>query len=136
MWLTKAYTGHCIHVTSNNTQILLGNCKKKKLRSVQIALLKQYLSTRKGFLNWVQRKTILQQLRLSVLTDYSMSIQRLIEFVFCLVSQSLAMILLEQLEREKDILRIFLKVCQDEHPILRRMHLKSFLMVPVQRIMK
>lgn len=29
MWLTKAYTGHCIHVTSNNTQILLGNCKKK-----------------------------------------------------------------------------------------------------------
>lgn len=41
MWLTKAYTGHCIHVTSNNTQILLGNCKKKKLRSVQIALLKK-----------------------------------------------------------------------------------------------
>lgn len=70
MWLTKAYTGHCIHVTSNNTQILLGNCKKKKkLRSVQIALLKKYLSTRKGFLNWVVRKTILQQLRLSVLTD-------------------------------------------------------------------
>lgn len=31
MWLTKAYTGHCIHVTSNNTQILLGNCKKKKV---------------------------------------------------------------------------------------------------------
>lgn len=30
MWLTKAYTGHCIPVTSNNTQILLGNCKKKK----------------------------------------------------------------------------------------------------------
>lgn len=29
MWLTKAYTGHCSHVTSNNTQILLGNCKKK-----------------------------------------------------------------------------------------------------------
>lgn len=29
MWLTKAYTGHCIHVTSNNTQILLENCKKK-----------------------------------------------------------------------------------------------------------
>lgn len=52
------------------------------------------------------------------------------------VNQSLATILLEQLEREKDILRIFLKVCQDEHPILRRMHLKSFLMVPVQRIMK
>lgn len=52
------------------------------------------------------------------------------------INQSLATILLEQLEREKDILRIFLKVCQDEHPILRRMHLKSFLMVPVQRIMK
>lgn len=28
MWLTKAYTGHCIHVTSNNTQILLENCEK------------------------------------------------------------------------------------------------------------
>lgn len=41
MWLTKAYTGHCSHVTSNNTQILLGNCKKKTLRSVQIALLKK-----------------------------------------------------------------------------------------------
>lgn len=42
MWLTKAYTGHCIHVTSNNTQILLGNCKKKTtLKSVQIALLKK-----------------------------------------------------------------------------------------------
>ncbi|XP_061183719.1 uncharacterized protein LOC133191955 [Saccostrea echinata] len=52
------------------------------------------------------------------------------------VNQSQATILLEQLEREKDILRIFLKVCQDEQPILRRMHLKSFLMVPVQRIMK
>lgn len=33
MWLTKAYTGHCIHVTSNNTQILLGNCKKVEIGS-------------------------------------------------------------------------------------------------------
>lgn len=29
MWLTKACTGHYIHVTSNNTQILLESLKKK-----------------------------------------------------------------------------------------------------------
>lgn len=29
MWLTKPYTGHYIHVTSNNTQILLESLKKK-----------------------------------------------------------------------------------------------------------
>lgn len=29
MWLTKTYTGHYIHVTSNNTQILLESLKKK-----------------------------------------------------------------------------------------------------------
>lgn len=42
MWLTKAYTGHCIHVTSNNTQILLGNCKKiiKKISVYQEGIFK------------------------------------------------------------------------------------------------
>lgn len=43
---------------------------------------------------------------------------------------------LEQLERERELLRIFLQVSQTENGLLRRMHLKSFLMVPVQRIMK
>lgn len=42
MWLTKAYTGHCSHVTSNNTQILLGNCKKiiKKISVYQEGIFK------------------------------------------------------------------------------------------------
>ena len=44
--------------------------------------------------------------------------------------------LLEQLEHEKEVLRVFLQVSQAENSVLRRMNLKSFLMVPVQRIMK
>ncbi|XP_076088812.1 uncharacterized protein LOC143059218 [Mytilus galloprovincialis] len=52
------------------------------------------------------------------------------------VNQGQAAVLLEQLEREKELLRIFLKVSQDENPVLRRMPLTSFLMVPVQRIMR
>lgn len=52
------------------------------------------------------------------------------------VNQSAAPILLEQLERDKELLRIFLHVSQTENSLLRRMNLKSFLMVPVQRIMK
>ncbi|KAK3083377.1 hypothetical protein FSP39_021073 [Pinctada imbricata] len=64
------------------------------------------------------------------------STKLILTFEHYCVNQSQATILLEQLEREKELLRIFLKVCQDEHAILRRMHLKSFLMVPVQRIMK
>lgn len=50
--------------------------------------------------------------------------------------QAQAPVLLEQLEREKELLRIFLQVSQNDNHQLRRMHLKSFLMVPVQRIMK
>ena len=50
--------------------------------------------------------------------------------------QAQAPVLLEQLEREKELLRIFLHVSQNDNHLLRRMHLKSFLMVPVQRIMK
>ncbi|KAL5006025.1 hypothetical protein ScPMuIL_017183 [Solemya velum] len=52
------------------------------------------------------------------------------------VNQAQAPILLEQLEKDKELLRIFLLVSQTDNPLLRRMHLKSFLMVPVQRIMK
>lgn len=43
---------------------------------------------------------------------------------------------LEQIETENDILRAFLQVSQAENSALRRMSLKSFLMVPVQRVMK
>ncbi|KAL3853960.1 hypothetical protein ACJMK2_013251 [Sinanodonta woodiana] len=52
------------------------------------------------------------------------------------VNQEQAPRLLEQYEKEKELLRIFLHVSQNENILLRRMHLKSFLMVPVQRIMK
>lgn len=52
------------------------------------------------------------------------------------VNQGQATVLLEQLEREKELLRIFLRVSQNQNPILRRMPLNSFLMVPVQRIMR
>ncbi|XP_013390442.1 myosin-M heavy chain-like isoform X1 [Lingula anatina] len=52
------------------------------------------------------------------------------------VKQAAAPLLLEQLEKEKELLRIFLHVSQTENSLLRRMNLKSFLMVPVQRIMK
>merc|ERR1712106_882835 len=48
--------------------------------------------------------------------------------------QGTASSLLASLEREKELLRIFLKVSQMENTILRRMNLSSFLMVPVQRV--
>ena len=43
--------------------------------------------------------------------------------------QGTASALLASLEREKELLRIFLKVSQMENTILRRMNLSSFLMV-------
>ncbi|KAK6172060.1 hypothetical protein SNE40_018024 [Patella caerulea] len=52
------------------------------------------------------------------------------------INQPLASIVLEQVAKEKELLRIFLQVSQNENSALRRMHLKSFLMVPVQRIVK
>ncbi|KAL8604231.1 hypothetical protein ACOMHN_014799 [Nucella lapillus] len=52
------------------------------------------------------------------------------------INQAQASASLEQLERERELLRIFLQVSQTDNSVLRRMHLKSFLMVPVQRIMK
>ena len=44
--------------------------------------------------------------------------------------------LLSQLEKERELLRIFLRASQLENPALRRMDLHAFLMVPVQRITK
>ncbi|XP_050419291.2 uncharacterized protein LOC126832523 [Patella vulgata] len=52
------------------------------------------------------------------------------------INQPLASVVLEQVAKEKELLRIFLQVSQNENSALRRMHLKSFLMVPVQRIVK
>ncbi|XP_039308278.1 uncharacterized protein LOC105207977 isoform X2 [Solenopsis invicta] len=47
-----------------------------------------------------------------------------------------ASLLLQNLEKEKELLRIFLRVSQMENTVLRRMNLNSFLMVPVQRVTK
>lgn len=52
------------------------------------------------------------------------------------IRQGTASLLLQQLEKEKELLRIFLKVSQMENTLLRRMNLHSFLMVPVQRVTK
>ncbi|OWF49218.1 uncharacterized protein LOC110452089 [Mizuhopecten yessoensis] len=52
------------------------------------------------------------------------------------VNQSHAGNLLETLEKEKELLRIFLQASQDDNVALRRMPLKSFLILPVQRIMR
>jgi hypothetical protein len=43
--------------------------------------------------------------------------------------QAPAAMLLASVEREKELLRVFLKVSQMENKILRRMNLSSFLMV-------
>ena len=48
---------------------------------------------------------------------------------YILIFQGSASALLASLEREKELLRIFLKVSQMENTILRRMNLSSFLMV-------
>ncbi|XP_046396649.1 uncharacterized protein LOC124163642 [Ischnura elegans] len=50
--------------------------------------------------------------------------------------QGAASLLLSNLEKEKELLRVFLRVSQMENAVLRRMNLNSFLMVPVQRVTK
>lgn len=55
--------------------------------------------------------------------------------VYC-VRQGGAALLLAGLEKEKELLRVFLRVSQMENVVLRRMNLSSFLMVPVQRVTK
>ncbi|KAJ8941995.1 hypothetical protein NQ314_010220, partial [Rhamnusium bicolor] len=52
------------------------------------------------------------------------------------IRQGAASLLLANLEKEKELLRIFLRVSQMENTMLRRMNLNSFLMVPVQRVTK
>lgn len=46
--------------------------------------------------------------------------------------QGSASLLLQNLEKEKELLRIFLKVSQMENTVLRRMNLNSFLMVKIK----
>lgn len=48
--------------------------------------------------------------------------------------QGSASLLLQSLEKEKELLRIFLKVSQMENTVLRRMNLNSFLMVNILKI--
>ncbi|KAG8190699.1 hypothetical protein JTE90_004202 [Oedothorax gibbosus] len=50
------------------------------------------------------------------------------------VKQAPASVILSTLEKEKELLRIFLRVSQMENTLLRRMNLPAFLMVPVQRV--
>nr|XP_033802439.1 uncharacterized protein LOC117361349 isoform X2 [Geotrypetes seraphini] len=54
---------------------------------------------------------------------------------YCL-QQSSSVHTLNTLEKEKELLRIFLNVSQNDNTILRRMNLRSFLMAPLQRITK
>lgn len=46
--------------------------------------------------------------------------------------QASAAVLLASLEKEKELLRIFLRVSQMENTVLRRMNLNSFLMVIIE----
>uniref|UniRef100_A0AAV2JVA4 Uncharacterized protein n=1 Tax=Knipowitschia caucasica TaxID=637954 RepID=A0AAV2JVA4_KNICA len=54
---------------------------------------------------------------------------------YCL-QQSSSVNLLNALEKEKELLRIFLDVSQNDNTALRRMNLRSFLMAPLQRVTK
>ncbi|XP_033728316.1 uncharacterized protein LOC117317583 [Pecten maximus] len=67
---------------------------------------------------------------------FLMSTDLMMAFENYCVNQSHAGNLLEQLEKEKELLRIFLQASQDDNVALRRMPLKSFLILPVQRIMR
>ncbi|XP_063070645.1 uncharacterized protein si:dkey-91i10.2 [Engraulis encrasicolus] len=54
---------------------------------------------------------------------------------YCL-QQSASVTTLNTLEKEKELLRIFLDVSQNDNTALRRMNLRSFLMAPLQRVTK
>ncbi|XP_072325794.1 uncharacterized protein arhgef49 [Scyliorhinus torazame] len=52
------------------------------------------------------------------------------------IHQSTSINMLNTLEKEKELLRIFLDVSQNDNTALRRMNLRSFLMAPLQRVTK
>ncbi|XP_073490575.1 uncharacterized protein [Aquarana catesbeiana] len=54
---------------------------------------------------------------------------------YCL-QQPTSVATLNALEKEKELLRIFLDVSQNDNTALRRMNLRSFLMAPLQRVTK
>ncbi|XP_077515197.1 LOW QUALITY PROTEIN: rho guanine nucleotide exchange factor at 64C [Amblyomma americanum] len=54
---------------------------------------------------------------------------------YCVRQASASLSLMAQ-EKEKELLRIFLRVSQMENTLLRRMNLAAFLMAPVQRVTK
>ncbi|XP_061142350.1 uncharacterized protein si:dkey-91i10.2 [Syngnathus typhle] len=54
---------------------------------------------------------------------------------YCM-QQSASVNMLNALEKEKELLRIFLDVSQNDNTALRRMNLRSFLMAPLQRVTK
>lgn len=54
---------------------------------------------------------------------------------YCVRQASASLSLMTQ-EKEKELLRIFLRVSQMENTLLRRMNLAAFLMAPVQRVTK
>ncbi|OCT63261.1 uncharacterized protein LOC108701252 [Xenopus laevis] len=54
---------------------------------------------------------------------------------YCL-QHSASVTLLNALEKEKELLRIFLDVSQNDNTALRRMNLRSFLITPLQRVTK
>ncbi|XP_073401399.1 uncharacterized protein [Dendrobates tinctorius] len=54
---------------------------------------------------------------------------------YCL-QQPTSMATLNALEKDKELLRIFLDVSQNDNTALRRMNLRSFLMAPLQRVTK
>ncbi|XP_039186071.1 uncharacterized protein LOC120302146 [Crotalus tigris] len=54
---------------------------------------------------------------------------------YCLQQPS-SVNMLNALEKEKELLRIFLNVSQNDNTVLRRMNLRSFLIAPLQRVTK
>jgi len=60
----------------------------------------------------------------------------LLAFETYCVNQCGAALLVDQLIQDRDVLRVFLDQLQKERPALRKMDLKSFLMLPVQRVTK
>jgi len=64
------------------------------------------------------------------------STHMLLAFETYCVNQSTSALLVDQLTQERDVLRVFLDQLQKERPSLRKMDLKAFLMLPVQRVTK
>jgi len=64
------------------------------------------------------------------------STHMLLAFETYCVNQCAAALLVDQLTQERDVLRVFLDQLQKERPALRKMDLKAFLMLPVQRVTK